>query len=84
MNDVKTLRQCFNFLAINEATLRVERDSADGRNYITMTLLPEDGNSRHVGTGFSTVREDTEIPMGEVLPLLCRTALESYEGLKDE
>ena len=82
---MKTLRQCFNFLAINEATLRVDRDpETAGRNYIVMTFPLKDGDGRHVCTGFSTVQEAEDIPFGELLPLLCKTALDNYEGLKDE
>jgi hypothetical protein len=76
--------QCFNFLAANEAVVRVEIDSTHNRNYVVLTLLPVDGIGRHISTGYSRTQGDPGVLVEDLLPLTCQIAKDRYEGLKDE
>jgi hypothetical protein len=84
MTKQMTLRQCFNFLEANNVLLYVEKDSATGRNHIVLTFSRKDGDGRRLSTGYARTPVDADIPFEEVLPLLCQTAKDKYEGLKDE
>ena len=79
-----TLRQCFNFLEANNVLLYVTKDSATDRNQIVLTFSRRDGDGRSIASGYCRTPADTDIPFEDLLSLLCETAKDKYEGLKDE
>ena len=79
-----TLQQCFNFLAANHVLLYVEKDSTTDRSHIVLTFSRRDNGGRGVATGYCRTPADTDIPFEDLLSLLCETAKDKYEGLKDE